>query len=526
MDEIRVSRIRLEDGRWVLEYEGKRVEIMTDILSMEADKIIAEKFRVPLAEAWKLKHQALEAWWPQNLDEVRNLFPMIIGESDNVKLAVLALFSLRLERPEERIMGLIIEGSNSSGKSYFSRQILKPLRDVADDQVLEFTRMTGPFIERYFADRDVDGKIIFIQETSNLPYQIHLSLSEGRLRLGFVERVDGEFRPVEVEAEGQPFLWATSVEWHGSPDLIHRCLITNLDESDEQTERIIDFQNRMASDPEYAERLEAFNIGCIKIFKKLWEETPSKCRVIIPYLDVIKQEMRIERNIKLRRDWNKLIALLRASAILFYKHRPKIKTNGHEYIVSTEKDLEEILPLFMTSFRATLTNLTEKEEKVLDVLLSDLEGESRSLTVAEIARETGIPQKSLWNYIIPSLEAKGFIVTKRDQRPMLIEAVKKPEIAVSEELLYKAKVKVEEFLSSYSSHGTLGLYEISTERDLIHEKKSKGTPKSSLGVSPAVFSENKLGEDSDYEVPNSQGENKDEKLFINVSEVGQDGSAG
>ncbi|RLE78839.1 MAG: hypothetical protein DRJ51_08875, partial [Thermoprotei archaeon] len=514
MENERVSRMRLEDGQWVLEYEGKRVEIMTDILSIEADKIIAEKFRVPLAEAWKLKHQALEAWWPSNLDEVRNLFPMIIGESDNVKLAVLALFSLRLERPEERIMGLIIEGSNSSGKSYFSRQILKPLRDVADDHVLEFTRMTGPFIERYFADRDVDGKIIFIQETSNLPYQIHLSLSEGRLRLGFVERVDGEFRPVEVEAEGQPFLWATSVEWRGSPDLIHRCLVINLDESDEQTERIIDFQNRMASDPEYAEKLEAFNISCIKIFKKLWEETPSKCRVIIPYLDAIKQEMRIERNIKLRRDWNKLISLLRASAILFYKHRPKIKINGHEYIVSTEKDLEEILPLFTTSFRTTLTNLTEKEEKVLDVLFLDLEGESRSLTVAEIAKETGFPQKSLWNYIIPSLEAKGFIVTKRDQRPMLIEAVKKPEIAVSEELLYKAKVKVEEFLSSYSSHGTLGLYEISTERDLIHEKKSKGTPKSSLGVSPAVFSENKLGEDSDYEVPNSQGENKDEKLFI------------
>ena len=194
-----------------------------------------------------------------------------------------------------------------------------------EERVLEFTRMTGAFIERYFAKKNIDRKIIFLQEMSNAPYQLHLGLSEGKLRLGFVERQDGEFKPIEVEAIGQPFLWATSVEWHGSPDLIHRCILTSLDESDEQTERIMDFESRLASDPFYAEAFHSFRNGCWKLFLQLWKKTPENVEVVIPYLQAVKENMRMNMNVKLRRDWNKLIALLRASAILFHENRPKFK---------------------------------------------------------------------------------------------------------------------------------------------------------------------------------------------------------
>ncbi|MEM2026032.1 MAG: hypothetical protein QXW94_07055, partial [Desulfurococcaceae archaeon] len=193
------------------------------------------------------------------MDEVRRLFPRIVGEDDNVKLMILALFSLKLREPSERLMGVIIEASNSAGKSYLAREILKPLRPL--DLVLEFTRMTGAFLERKFSGQNLDRKILFMQELNGAPAQLHLTLSEGRLHVGITERVDGHFEPIEIVCEGQPFLILTTPSWNGSPDLIHRCIMINLDESPEQTKRIIALQARLNSDLVFRDAFEKFAEG-------------------------------------------------------------------------------------------------------------------------------------------------------------------------------------------------------------------------------------------------------------------------
>ena len=459
--------IELTTGGWLLRWKGREVLIFDDIMSLEANLKISDALEITPEEAWKLKVQALEKW-PHSIDDLRRLFPAIVGEDDNVKLAILALFSLKLRRPEDRVMGLIIESSNSSGKSYFSRQILKPLRDAADDQVLEFTRITGAFLERYFSKKNIDRKILFLQETSNTPYQLHLSLSEGRLKLGYVERRDGEFKPVEVEAEGQPFLWATTVEWHGSPDLIHRCIMINLDESDEQTKRIIDFENKLSSDPIYSYKFERFIEGCRKVFRNLWRETPENLDVVIPFLDALKEKIAIDLNVKLRRDWNKLIALLKASTIIFHKNRPRIKVNGQEFLVATFDDLKMILPLFDSALKQTLTNLSEKERKVIEYLkrigaeLSSRDDEMTANTVADIFKNIGISKSTLYHYVLPSLERKGFISIE-ETRPKRVYLAREPRLEVSGGLEEAVSEAVRLFLKRYEAMGMLSCYGTATQ---------------------------------------------------------------
>ena len=109
--------IELTAEGWLLRWKNREALIFDDIMSSEADFEVAEKFGIIPAEAWKLKQEALKKWWPQSLDEIRLLFPQVVGEDENIKLAILALFSLKLRKPEDRVMGLIIESSNSSGKS-------------------------------------------------------------------------------------------------------------------------------------------------------------------------------------------------------------------------------------------------------------------------------------------------------------------------------------------------------------------------------------------------------------------------
>ena len=57
---------------------------------------------------------------------------------------------------------------------------------------------------------------------------------------------------MEYEFEGQPFLFSTTPLEGLRPDLRNRLIVTSVDESDEQTNRIIEFQTRLAADAELA----------------------------------------------------------------------------------------------------------------------------------------------------------------------------------------------------------------------------------------------------------------------------------
>ena len=463
--------ISLTDQGWILRWNNAEALIFDDFLSGNADSIISEKFGLePKKEAWKLKAQALENW-PQSLDDVRKLFPKIIGENDNVKLMILALFSLKLRRPEDRIMGIIIESANSAGKSHFAKSILKPLRDF-DDLILEFTRMTGAYLERKFKDVDLDRKILFIQETANAPSQLHLSLSEGKLKVGVLIRNNGDFEPIEIEAVGQPFLLATTVSWRGSPDLIHRCILMGLDESKQQTFRILEFQAKLNADFIYKEKFKRFCQGCEKIFRELWKNAPEDVDVVIPFLPLVEEKLKVkDPDIKLRRDFNKLIALIKANAIIFHKNRRIIKLDDKTIIIADLQDFYEVLPLFKTSLKQTLTNLSEKEEKVLDILRE----EGDYSTYNDLAKITGIPASTLRHHVIPRLESKGYIIVNKETTPHRIERIKETEeieIIIDED---KAKTYIQEAI----------------ERLLLFGGQ---TAKPKRGEKSILISENKLGD--------------------------------
>ena len=114
--------IKLTAKGWLLRWKNREALIFDDIMSSEADFEIAEKLGITPTEAWKLKQEALEKWWPRTLDELRLLFPQVIGEDENIKLVIDALASLKLRDREERLMGIIIEAKNSAGKKSFSRR--------------------------------------------------------------------------------------------------------------------------------------------------------------------------------------------------------------------------------------------------------------------------------------------------------------------------------------------------------------------------------------------------------------------
>ena len=466
------GKLELSSDGWVFEYKGKKIVFFNDVMGDESIVELANQLGVTPKEAWSIKNKLLEFWSP-TLNEIRYLFPMIIGEDKNVVLAILALFSLKLKNPEERIMGVRIEAQNSAGKSYFSKQVLSPLKD----QVYEFSRVTGAFAERFFAENNIDGKILYLQEISQAPYQIHLSMSEGRLVVGFVDRVDKKLQPIIIEANGYPFVWATTNEWHGSPDFIHRTITITLDESVEQTRRITEFQAKLSADYFFRVRLERFANGCMKIFRKLWDSAPSNCIVIIPYLQVIQTELTKadNLNIKFRRDFNKLVALIKSSAILNYKKRVKFDIDNSTVIIAEFDDFLEVYQLMETTLRPTLTNLSEKDRLILNAL-RELETEPSTSTYSALARKTNIPSSTIRHYIIPKLESLGYVVVDRESRPHRIELLKDvPEKRLNiDDLRSLAEKLIRDAVAKLSSLSQMAKREISPIQASIEEKEPAG----------------------------------------------------
>jgi hypothetical protein len=462
--------VELSPEGWIIEFNGRHVIIFDDIYSIEANHEIARQLGIDVKEAWALKNKLLGSWSP-NLTEVRRLFPTIVGEDRNVMMAVLALFTLKLKNPKERIMGVLLEGPNSVGKDHFSANILSPLRDL----VVDFSRITGAFAERYFAKNKIDGKILFLSEVNSIPYQIHISMSEGRLHIGYVDKKTLE--PVEIQAEGYPFVWSTSVEWHGTQDFIHRSIRICLDESIEQTRKITEFDTKMSSDYEFQKRMQRFSTGCVKVFRKLWDESPANCIVLIPFLETIHKELTKTENltVKFRRDYKKLVSLIKGATILNHKKRQKLNIDGDTIIIADFDDFLQVYELMETTLRPTITNLTERDQLVLNAL-RELENEPSPSTYTVLARKTGIPSSTIRHYIVPKLENLGYISVDKETRPHKIELLKYvPEKTLNiDELRSISEKLIKDAVAKLVSYGQMANHEISPIQVSIEEKKPAG----------------------------------------------------
>jgi hypothetical protein len=200
-----------------------------------------------------------------------------------------------------------------------------------------------------------------------------------------------------------------------------------MDESIEQTRKITEFQAKLSSDLFFRKRMEEFEKGCVKIFLEMWRSAPDNCAVIIPYLELIQKELTKadNLNVKFRRDFNKLVSLIKGCAILNHRNRVKANINGETVIIASFEDFLEVYKLMKAALQPTLIGLNEKDLKVLEAL-KELEDTTELPTYSALAKKTGIPVSTIRLSIAGKLEALGFIAINRESRPYHIELIKDP----------------------------------------------------------------------------------------------------
>lgn len=465
------TSLTLTPDGWRITYNGRIALIFDNILSQDVDEEIARQLGIDVGHARILKHKLLSAWFPKNLDEYRLLFPTIKGEDNNVKALILAWFSHKLRSWKDRILAIILQGANSSGKSHLARAtVIEPFKTCVqqnpakqvngndkatanEEIVYEVTDITLSYFKRKFANMDFDRKILFLQQSESLGLELALMVSETGLTFCYSEFQDGKWVPVEAKIAGHPLLICTAVNFRGPPDWDHRFLTLFTDESPELTIQVMDFAAKQAMDFEFKERLTRFQEGCWAVLRMIWQLIPENLDVVVPYADLLRQSIKFDlESTKPRRDFLKLLALIYASAILHYPFRPKIQYNGRVILVATEEDLRELLPVLGQVLKQTITGLSQKHERIINFLRKwKEESETKPVTTwptaKEIAEGLGMNVNTLRSHDLPHLVRKGYIFVEKDGRANRYALVREPVFGIDGHVLEQCAERVRAFLS-------------------------------------------------------------------------------
>jgi hypothetical protein len=331
----------------------------------------------------------MKALDPKNLrllDIIKEVYldRKISGEDKNKLL----LFLICVSALTKNALSAIVKGLSGAGKSHLVNRVLDIFRKMG--MVIEFSRITGAYLENMaskdhppkpqrrgdiddtYEERllewknalrrvDLTGKILFIDELKGIQnaQAPKLLISEGRLKLGTV--INGE--PVEIEVKGSPvIITTTTLAVLDDPEFENRVIPVQIDESEEQTKRVLEHEAEHYEDP--AEDLTEYkkDQALIELFSQL-----KPYQVANPFARKLADDYP-KKNIEARRDYRKLISLCNVVTWL-YQHQRVHATKGLDIVVVADlKDVEKVKELALGPLRESLAGVSPYEDKILDFL--------------------------------------------------------------------------------------------------------------------------------------------------------------
>lgn len=381
---------------------------------------------------------------PELLRRIREVMDKeIVGEYVN-KLLLFMIFLSKELGPQEA-QACFIMGESSSGKSYLMHHVLSYF---PEERVIWLTRSTTHGLEYFCKDKDLTGHILAIEEAPGFrdaQASIRPIFSEKGLKIVTAQALGGGKVVSEVlEIKGCPAFVTTSVSPVIDEQMSTRVWILSTDESQEQTKRILKHEARKGKFPEQAGMEEKR-----AIMEALKELKPVK--VLIPYADAIEFP---SKKVRVRRDFPKLLTLIKVSAYLHQYQRPRIVLDGKEYVVATFSDYHIAHTLASKVLRPTLLGLPRGVLRVYDVC-KKLSQDSEEITSRSVTEGCDYSQSTVRKYLEQLVRARLLLKdeSQREHRFSLIgeEEMGLNGIPVLEQKF--GKKELEEWSRSIRAHG-------------------------------------------------------------------------
>jgi len=346
---------------------------------------------------------------PKLLDNIASQYTRITGEMHNIKTLFCCLLSKDL--PRQYRSSVIISNQSSTGKSYLLNNILEPFKTSLDHEcVFDFTHMTEAYLKRAFTN--VDGLIFKIEQIEDRNEQGLISIgrlkhlmTECKLTFGQYDNdeSDKDKKNKKYEVTGLPIIVTTATEFNLDSETQSRFFMMQLDESDEQTKKILKHTMGKYNSDEF----KIFNDNRISGLKKIIESFYKMGRrthgIFIPFTDQILETL--PSNLQMRRDIDKILNLTCAHAFIHAKNRDmfvedfELMSDQNEleekyYIIARVEDYKAALDMAGDTITQTI-NQSSKKLMMIMSLLRKLHGEKSltdvtGVTVKEVSKHTDV----------------------------------------------------------------------------------------------------------------------------------------
>ena len=299
-----------------------------------------------------------------------------VGEEANKKIAYLITVSRKLDNP---LCGVIISRAGA-GKS----RLMESLAElVPPEDLVSYTRIT-PQALYYAENRSFKHKLMVSGEDEGLlgsDYAMRELISSKRIRLAapVKDAGTGKMKTVEYEVEGPIALLFSTTQPAIHYENATRCFMLSLDESREQTERIMTFQRERKTLEGVMRSLEARTLRRVH---RNAQRLLKPVVVVNPYAEGVKFAA---HRIESRRDYEKYLSLIEAIAFL-KQHQREIKrlpSAGQEldYIEVTREDIAQANKLMSEALGDQGDELSRPSRQLLDLIRQMAEKRARELEI-------------------------------------------------------------------------------------------------------------------------------------------------
>ncbi len=274
----------------------------------------------------------------------------LVGEETNKLMAYLAATSRLMEKP----LNILVLSSSGAGKSALQDKTLKLM---PPESVIRVSAITDKAL---YYQKSLKNKLLALEEAAGVKdsYAIRTLISEGYLAQETVSGNQGQ----SLHVEGGCSIFQTTTNPEINPETKSRFFILGVDESREQTRRILELQRQ-------AQTLEGLKvntevagiIGKHHAFQRLLGPFP----VVNPYAqDLVYEDDRLQA----RRNQPKLLQLINTIAFLRQMQKKIKRYEGIEYIEVDRTDIELAVKLASELLGVSLDDLSLPARNLLQLL--------------------------------------------------------------------------------------------------------------------------------------------------------------
>ncbi len=320
----------------------------------------------------------------------------VTGEENNR----LFLFAIASSYKMKNTLHALIQGSSGSGKT----RLLKVISELMPpEDVKKYTRVTDSsfynqdeyfFVNKLVCFEDYDG----LKEDAQLAVR-ELQSNEILISSTSIKDESGKISGGEKTVRGPIASMGCTTKGEMYEDNISRCFVIAVDESKEQTQRVINYQNNVAAgivDKKRERDIREFIQNCMRLLKPYEVVNPFANRITLP-----------PDAHKIRR-LNELYQCLVKQITILHQYQRKQDEQGR--LISTKEDLQAACDIMFESILLKVDELDGSLRQFYEKLKAfvDKQGKEYQFTRFEVMHATGV-KKTQQHYYITRLVQLEYI---------------------------------------------------------------------------------------------------------------------